>query len=208
MYKFTQRAKKIIAPATTALIFFAGSGHALANCLNSWNLGATTIPASACQPVDSTDAGVVKLSNGAWVFDVNAPASASFYCPLHLNEVQLNDPFGPNTYLDQYRVLYRDPDGGFLGCPGGVCPPPAGQQAIIQVELTYRDVNGMQKVPGSKWTSMVSSFVNTANTHATKKVGESFVPGAIYAFEVTMTRANPALKPAFSGIDFCPLSIQ
>jgi hypothetical protein len=189
-----QRFKNLIAPAAVFLASLISTGNALANDRDLW---ATTVPASACQPRNETDAGKLLLSNGAWVFTGSETGSIVLYCPLPLNAFTLTD-FSNDNDITRYRIYYRDTDGGTAGGNGGLAIP---QQAYISTRLVYRRSDGLYSA-GNLWHSNVTPINAVANTTAIMNNVHDVQFDALYSFYVVMYRANTSMSPAFSGIDF------
>ena len=99
MEKFS---KLITSVAFTAMAAFGSANTVLAN---DAPLIATTVPASACEPADETQANKVRLSNGAWVFRGAHTGTVMFYCPLDLNGYDVNNLLHVND-ISGYRVYY------------------------------------------------------------------------------------------------------
>jgi hypothetical protein len=169
-----------VALVTAGLVY--GSQMALAS---DRDLRATTVPATACEPLNSTQANTVWLSNAAWVFRGNNTGTVTFYCPLPRNAVTLSDNTDDND-ITVYRVYYRDSDG-------------AGPAARVTTRLVYRRSTGLFAA-GSTWSS--NSHNATDNTVALFANAHDMRFDAVYSFLVTLQRTNIQQDPAFSGIDF------
>lgn len=146
---------------------------------------ATTIPATACEPINSIHANRVGLSNGAWVFRGSWTGTIFFYCPVPRNAWTLSNTSNDND-ISAYRVYYRDSDG-------------TGAASRVTARLLYRQTGGLFS-GGSTFSS--NSFSPTGNTRATKINFHDVRAGALYSFLVTLRRTSTSVNPAFSGIDF------
>ena len=176
----------------TLAVFSAAAALGAANTLraNDAPLLATTVPASACEPVNEAQANKVKLVNGAWVFNGAHTGTVTFYCPLSLNGFDVNNILNVND-MSGYRVYYRDSDGGTI----------IGGKAKVTARLTYRKHDGMYS-GGTVWSSRFTPAGQTSNTTAYKANNHTVQKNALYSFVVTLYRSESAQQPAFSGIDF------
>ncbi len=152
---------------------------------NDQDVFSTTVPATACQPLNSTYLSRVTLSNAAWVFRGSATGTVFFYCPLPINAFTKANSSWDND-ISSFRVYYRDSDG-------------QGSAARVRARLRFRQANGMYQV-GPYWDS--NAFNPTGNTTRTMSLNHDMRSNALYSFVVIMYRANTSQDPAFSGIDF------
>lgn len=146
---------------------------------------ATTVPATACEPINSSHANEVELSNAAWVFRGANTGTITFYCPVPRNARTLSDATDDND-ISAYRIYYRDSDG-------------TGTAARVTARLVYRRADGLFSA-GSTWDS--NSLAATGNTTAIKANSHDLRFDALYSFLVTLNRTSTQQDPAFSGIDF------
>ena len=175
--------KKTFAALFTAFVaLHAAPQLSFANDQDVW---ATTVPAPACQPVDSFQASKVRLSNGAYVFRGNSTGTVQFYCPLPLNAFTVAN-FSHDNDITKFRIFYRDSDG-------------TGNAARVTARLVYRLANGLY-AGGSTWNSNISNV--TTNTTRIHNNPHDMRSASLYSFYVTLTRTNTSQDPAFSGIDF------
>ena len=157
-------------------------GAALAN---DQDLTATTVPASACAPLNASQANRVRLSNGAWVFNGSSTGSVTFFCPLPRNNRTLSSATNDNN-ASRFRVFYRDTDG-------------TANAANVVARLTYRTSGGFTMVPG---VFNSNGSVSTGNTTGLRTINHNFVSSSLYAFMVTLRRVDATQDPSFNGIDF------
>lgn len=169
-----------VALVTVGLVY--GSPIAMAT---DRDLRATTVPATSCTPLDSTQADMVLLSNAAWVFRGTNTGTVTFYCPLSRNAITLSDATDDND-ISAYRVYYRDSDG-------------AGSAARVTTRLIYRRADGLYAA-GNTWNSNSQSA--TGNTTRIVANAHDMNADALYSFLVTLQRTNTQQAPAFSGVDF------
>jgi len=146
---------------------------------------ATTVPASACVPIDSTHASKVRLSNAAWVFRGNNIGAVQFYCPLVRNAYTMSDGSDDND-VTAFRVYYRDSDG-------------TGNRSRVTARLVYRKQDGLHQA-GDLWNSNSSGA--TGNTRQLFVNVHDMQFDAVYSFYVTLYRAGTDEDPALSGFDF------
>ena len=168
---------------------------------NDLNLGAYTIPASACQPASATDSDKLRLSNGSYVFRGSATGTASLLCALPLNGWQAGVSLSSQNFSDptmnmsSYRVYYRDPNDCHTG-------------SGVSVRLRYRNESGLSSV-GSNWeswqTTQPGNFCipgTTNNTTHEVDLSHSLRTERLYHFLVSLRRTSTGQNVAFSGIDF------
>jgi len=184
MEKYSKLLASVVFTATTA---FSLPNTVLAN---DAPLLATTVPASACTPVDEAQSGKVRISNGAWVFSGAHTGTVTFYCPLNLNGIDVNNILQVND-MSAYRVYFRDSDGGTR----------SGNRAKITARLIYRKADGMYS-GGNLWSSRFTPKAQIDNSTAVKANNHTLQKNALYSFLVTLYRSDSAQQPAFSGIDF------
>ncbi|MEZ5537036.1 MAG: hypothetical protein R3F02_15615 [Thiolinea sp.] len=157
---------------------------------NDTDLVATTVPASACVPVSSTDMNRARLSNGAWVFSGSSTGTIRLYCPLPVNAFTLSNSSNDND-ITRYRVYYRDSDA-------------TGNDAIVRTRLVYRTSSGMFYA-GSTWSSNTPNFSSTSLTGNRIDIHPNphdVRSNALYSFYISIYRRNTSQNPVFSGIDF------
>ncbi|WP_444995322.1 hypothetical protein [Aliikangiella sp. IMCC44359] len=172
---------------------------------NNVNLGAYTIPASACQPTNSLEDEKLKLLNGAYVFRANETGSASLLCPLPLNGWRagvdlFNQDFNdPTLNMTSFRVYYRDPNN---------CNTASG----VQVRLRYRTATGLNSL-NPNWVSWQTTQPGEfcfpgISTNTTREVPlvHSLRDDRLYHFLVIIKRSSTSESVVFSGIDF-PINI-
>jgi hypothetical protein len=165
----------------TALTMTAGTALA-----NHRDLLATTVPASSCQPVDSTNLAKVQITNGAWVFKGTETGAVEMWCPLPLNRNTVSDATNNNA-MTSYRIWYRDSDG-------------AGAAAQVSVQLTYRLPNGVLGTVGLPFSSNINNV--SVDTTYVRNQAHTFEINAIYAFRVRLARTSAAQTTSFTGINF------
>ncbi len=181
------KTKMYVTLMITIVVSLSTSGIAWGN---TQDLLATTVPATACQPINSSQDNLVFLSNAAWVFRGTNTGTVTFYCPLTVNAWTVSNNTNDND-ISFFRVYYRDTDG-------------TGTAARVTALLTFRRFDGLFGV-GSTWDSNSSSF--TGNTFAIHDVTHDLRSMAVYSFLVTLRRTNTNENPAFSGIDFAPIPV-
>jgi hypothetical protein len=173
----------------TATVLAITAGTALAN---DRDVRAKTVPASICQPSNSTQLGMVQIVHGSWVFQGSATGTVEIWCPLSLNQYTVSDNTNDND-ISYYRVFYRDSDS-------------AGAAAQVTVRLFYRRASAQAPQPTGELfnSNAVSSPVpfNTSRYHSNPHDVFFFPDGVLYFFRVTLTRNNSTQDPAFHGIDF------
>ena len=162
---------------------------------NDRDLRATTVPATACEPVDSAQAAEVRLSNAGWVFRGANTGTITFYCPLPRNGVTLSNTTDDND-TSSFRIYYRDTD----------C---AGTAAQVTARLVYRQASALF-FAGGTWNSNTVPNCSGFNMTAFHPNVHDVRFNALYSFLVTLRRTNIEQDPAFSGIDFTftPLPIH
>lgn len=175
----------IVALGTVGLVGLAGTARA-----NDRDMLATTVPATACEPLNSSHANEVQLSNAAWVFRGSHTGTITFYCPVPRNAWTLSDNTNDND-ISAYRIYYRDSDG-------------TGTTAQVTARLVYRGASGLFSA-GSTWNS--NNHAATGNTTAFKENVHDVRFDALYSFLVTLRRTNTQQAPAFSGIDFATIPV-
>ena len=159
-----------------------GQAHA-----SDQDLRATTVPATACQPV-GPGASLIELSplEPAWRFAPMQNGVAMLYCPLPLNNRTVSMAGDDNDINGAgYRVLYRDSDGG-------------GAMSVVTVRLIFRGPLATNPVPGSAWSSNTSAQVGDAEDN---QAFNHDLQNALYSFEVRLLRAAGE-DTIFRGIDF------
>jgi hypothetical protein len=155
--------------------------------LNPHDLWHRTVSASACSPLDSTQAAKVRLQNGAWRFDGVNTGTVSFYCPIPINAWPADNDEPNYTQMQFFRVWYRDSDG-------------MGVNARVTTSLHYRNLAGAWlAVPGA-----LNSNVFPDMTFTTKQIPSvhNFALDALYSFYVTIYRSSALETVEFHGIDF------
>ncbi|MEJ2426187.1 MAG: hypothetical protein P8101_17350 [Candidatus Thiodiazotropha sp.] len=169
-----------------AALLFAGLGSVgNLSLANTTDIMATTVPASICQPLTSSDASKVRLSNGQWTFTGSAVGKVNFYCPYLRNAWHMSSDGNYNS-MTSYRILYRDSDG-------------TGNAAQVTTRFFRRGENGI--VPaGSTWDS--NNYTDSGNNSRIHNNSHSLSYNGNYYFFVTIYRSNSTQNPAFSGIDF------
>ena len=95
----------VVALFTIGFVWLAGTAGA-----NDRDMLATTVPATACEPLNSSHANEVQLSNAAWVFRGTNTGTITFYCPVPRNAWTLSNTSNDND-ISAFRVYYRDSDG-------------------------------------------------------------------------------------------------
>lgn|GEM_PF-4429130 len=161
-------------------LFVAGPASA-----NDSDVRSTTVPASACTPIDTTQASRVRMSNGAWVFRGSSTGTVTFYCAVDFNAYTKSNNTNDND-VSGFRVFFRDSDAG-------------GNASRVTARLTYRRPDGMYSA-GSTWSSNVTN--TTANTAGYHQNNHDVSFDGVYSFLVTLRRTSTSQSPAFSGIDF------
>lgn len=185
MKRYSQ--KLFLTPIAAALITAMGSTVALAS---HRDLLATTVPASACEPVNSSDAARIRLSNGAWVFRGANTGQVSFNCPLPVNANTVSDNTDAN-YISSYRIYFRDTD-------------VLGNQAEVRVRLRSRSSTGLAYV-SPQWSSNGAVYPGPTNTRVCERLNHNLNNDQIYHFLMSLRRSNTNQNPAFTGIDFADL---
>lgn len=149
------------------------------------------IPASACAPATTADAGKLVLSNGSWAFSGTESGTANLWCPV-LTDRQY-DPFSPYL-ISALRLWYRDPDG--MSSP-----------SQVTAELFFREIN-------SSTVNSMNAFCdsNTHNVLVSTTDTDDFLTNTnldvLFFVEVTMKRPSPGTAAvAFHGLDL-PQSVN
>lgn len=177
------RSKYLISfAAITAFFVFPSIAEA-----NTPDLQATTIPASACRPENNTTDARVSLSNGAYVFNPGVTGTVRFYCPLPISAIRTNGN-GSNS-ISGYNLYYRDSDA-------------TGNATAITSRLFYRSTG--QFTVGSQFSTNTINVGDNLTNDRRHFISLNHTLGffRLYYFQVTMTRNNNNLNPAFTGIDF------
>jgi hypothetical protein len=165
-------------------------------------LGATTIPASACRPARDSQDALVELKNGAYVFRSGQTGTVNLLCPLPLNGWRVGVPLN-QQFIDQgmnmssYRIFLKD-------------PRPCLDEVGVTARLRYRKSTAGRVNVGTTWKSWIEPnspfcfFPVGADAH--KSVGvplnHTLRNGRLYHFLVQMKRDSTAYNPVFTGIDF------
>lgn len=171
---------------------------------NDLELVSTTIPASACQPVNDEDDGLLRLRNGSFMFRGDEIGEASLLCPLPLNGWRVTrdevDQFydEPKMSMRTYRIYYRDEN---------TCQSSHG----VSARLRYRGMIGNTSTNASPWWDSWSLPPNsgdfcipdTVNDQAREvEVRHTLRGDRLYHFLVRIYRGSTAVDPVFTGIDF------
>lgn len=172
---------------------------------NDAPLVSTTIPASACQPANAEDAALLRLRNGAYMFNAEDTGSASLLCALPLNGWQAHFSLfhqnvdGADMDMSSYRVYYHD-------------DAPCSSQSGVRVRLRYRRTTGGTSSNATPWWSSPEGPENgsfcfppiDAGQHTTAEIGvdHQLRPNRLYHFLIQMRRESTNANPVFTGIDF------
>ena len=164
-----------------ALVFSLNSTPVFAN---DRDVRATTIPASACQPVNQQSAGKLSYNNGNWF--ISGQGEARLSCPLPINGSTVSDTSNDND-MTRYRVYYKDTDA-------------LGQNSSVRVRLRSIGTNGQFVSHGPNWNS--NDFNNVNYTTRTQAVNVDLSPNRLYSFRVVLRKTSGVVSPRFGGIDF------
>lgn len=191
----------------TAAIAFTATAPALAHPppddepIHNWDLISRTVPASACEVRDKSQAARVELAQGGWRFVGSTTGRVTLTCPLPVSHFPADHDLGAGyTEMTFYRVWYRDSDGPDTVTSVSVTP-------YLRTDLGAWTNIGLVGGGGGIVPPGVCQF--NSNSHANlvfaaniQDCAHDIQLNALYSFEVTLERNSTSQTVEFHGIDF------